>query len=274
MPGTEPSDGRLPSGILEPWHLGNLDASESWEDRMSQTRKLFFKLYGVQAEGSFTSNCQGQERASVPSASYASGSGTSSTADTEAAYEEKTLVKFHHVDHFTFSYLFPVDFRIYSVRKLTDLSSLLSDGEPMGAFGYGLAGRGGRRGIISASTWTFPLRQMHGRRVLGSGLGRGAIASLMTPRSRFRSACDLQPRRGLRQDDGLPQVVEFPGPLVPLSAFFAKSRDPVCRGFRKLAMAAMTQEPEALSSAAVPRTLTLSFVFVLGALNVVNLDFF
>lgn len=109
-------EARLPPGTFEARHLDDLEEAESWEERMSQTRKLFFKLYGVQAEGSSTSSGQSEEPAGTTSTGPSSFS-ASRSSDTETAYEEKTLVKLHYVDHFTFSYLFPEDFRISSVRK-------------------------------------------------------------------------------------------------------------------------------------------------------------
>lgn len=255
-------DGWLPVGTSEALFWDSLEVTESWEDQVNRTRKLFFKLYGVQSEGSSTGN--GQDSAPTFTASGASSFNASRNADTETAYEEKTLVKLHHVDHFTFSYLFPEEFRICSVRKLKDLSSLLSDREPLGAFGYGLAGRGWRGRIPSGSTW--PPQQMLGKRVLSPGLRREAIAALMNPSSRHRAACDLQSvsRRNLRQDDGLPQVIEFTGPLVPLAAFFAKSRDGACRGSLKRTLATAAEKPAAASPAAVPKT--LSYGAVLGIL--------
>ena len=137
-------------------------------------------------------------------------------------------------------------------HRLTDLSSVLSDGEPIGAFGYGLAGRGGRQRIFPSATWRRPPALRRGQRSLISGLRREATASLVAPSSRRRRACDLQPmaRRDLRQDDGLTRVMEFPGPLVPLAAFFAKSRDPVCRSLRKRLVPAVMEKQVAPSSSA------------------------
>ncbi|CDJ65840.1 hypothetical protein, conserved [Eimeria necatrix] len=120
-----------PAGVSESTNLMN--RMESWEERMRRTRSLFFKLYGVQTEAAATGNSQ-HASASVSPAG-ANSIGPSRSADTETAFEEKTLVKLQAVDHFLYSYLFPQEFRISSVRKLTDLSSVLSDGEPVGAFG-------------------------------------------------------------------------------------------------------------------------------------------
>lgn len=114
-------EGRPSSGARQEMEGG--DELQSWEDRMRQTRNLFFKLYGVQTEGSPTTNSTSSSNHNLhPTASLGT-SGTNSVstnrnADTDtAAFEEKTLVKLQAVDHFLFSYLFPEDFRISSVRK-------------------------------------------------------------------------------------------------------------------------------------------------------------
>ncbi|KAL8451942.1 hypothetical protein Emed_001677 [Eimeria media] len=245
-------------GLTEPsssqWD--SMEASESWEDKTRQTRKLFFKLFGVEPEGSSASSGQ------VDGSGGASGFSASRSIEEETLpLDERTLVKLHHVDHFTYSYLFPEDFRICSVRKLTDLSSLLSDGEPIGAFGYGLAGRGGRRQMLSGSKWHCPSQQARGQRFLNSGLRRDSIMSLVFRR---KSGCDgfATPRRRLRSDDGLPQVFEFPGPLVPLAAFFPKSRDPACRASRKRSVATVMQKTATVTSAAEPKVFSCEIVFV------------
>ncbi|KAL8449180.1 hypothetical protein Emag_003700 [Eimeria magna] len=249
--------GRQRFGLTESYsHWGLMEASESWEDKIRQTRKLFFKLFGVEPEGSSASSGQvnGTDGASGLSASR-------STEDDPLPLVERTLVKLNHVDHFTYSYLFPEDFRICSVRKLTDLSSLLSDGEPIGAFGYGLAGRGGRRQTLSGSKWHCPSQQARGQRFLSTGWRRDTIMSLV---SRRKSGCDVYPtpRRRLPTDDGLPQVFEFPGPLVPLAAFFPKSRDPACRAKRKRPVATVMQKATTMTSAAEPKVFSCIIVFV------------
>lgn len=260
-------EGRLPA---QSRYLGGLESAESWEDRVIQTRKVFYRLYGVQAAGSSTSEVRVSEPASILTAGTSGGFSAGRSAETETAYEEKTLVKLHHVDHFTFSYLFPEDFRICSVRKLTDLTSLLSDGEPIGAFGYGLAGRGGRRRIFSSSKRPCPPQHMSGH-IPGLEWRRHRSLPLTYPTSRRRGAGDVsKSRRSLRQDvGGFPQVMEFPGPLVPLAAFFAKSRDPACRGYRKRARTALTQKPSAQSSVAEPKTLSSAVVIVALVINLV-----
>lgn len=133
--------------------------------------------------------------------------------------------------------------------RLTDLSSVLSDGEPVGAFGYGLAGRGGRRRISLSSMWRCHPQQRRLPGVLASRFRREPLGSLVSTNSRQRRSCDYHPvaRHGLRQDDG---VVEFPGPLVPLAAFFAKSRDPTCRGLHKRTVNTTAEKHAVLSSAA------------------------
>lgn len=138
----------------------------------------------------------------------------------------------------------------------------MSDGEPIGAFGYGLAGRGGRRRI--APGWHCPPQQMRVQRVLGSALRKDGIGFGMDRKSRHVvGSTDSQSilRRSL-QEEGLPQVMDFHGPLVPLAAFFAKSRDPVCRGYRRRAIAHVKQMPAARSSAAEFKTPSFAPVLV------------
>ncbi|KAL8275677.1 hypothetical protein Esti_000240 [Eimeria stiedai] len=255
--GDDARSGRQRFGMTESsshWDLTG--ASESWEDKTKQTRKLFFKLFGVEPEASSASSGQ------VDGTGAATGlSASRSTEEEVLPLDERTLVKLHHVDHFTYSYLFPEDFRICSVRKLTDLSSLLSDGEPIGAFGYGLAGRGGRRQTLSGSKWHCPSQQARGQRPRSSGWLRDTMMPLV---SRRKSGCDgyATPRRLLRTDDGLPQVFEFPGPLVPLAAFFPKSRDPACRVNSKRPAATVVQKAETLTSAAEVKVFSCEVVFV------------
>ena len=101
------------------------DELQSWEDRMGQTRSLFFKLYGVQTDGSPTASTSSSNNSSSSKSSQQQPAtpGTnavpaSRSAETDtAAYEERTLVKLQAVDHFLFSYLFPEDLRVSSVRK-------------------------------------------------------------------------------------------------------------------------------------------------------------
>ncbi|CDJ34160.1 uncharacterized protein EMH_0060570 [Eimeria mitis] len=268
-------------------HMESGEGLQSWEERMQQTRRLFFKLYGVQTESSPTANNSSSSSSSSSQQSPANGVGTaganavntSRNADTDtAAFEEKTLVKLQAVDHFLFSYLFPEDFRIYSVRKLTDLSSVLSDGEPVGAFGYGLAGRGGRRRISSASAWRCHAQQRRGpSSLIGSRFRREPMVPRMAAGLRPAGACDLQAtyaRQAGRQYDG---VVEFPGPLVPLAAFFAKSRDPTCRGLPRRPVRAVAEKQAALGAAASMPSPLLSvhwYLCSVGALVAILFAFF
>ncbi|OEH77358.1 hypothetical protein cyc_02883 [Cyclospora cayetanensis] len=246
------------------YELGKLEQLESWETRMSQTRKLFFKLYGVQEEAESAAGGQSQQPTASQSAGGSNGHGSGRSSDAEAPYEEKTLVKLHHVDHFTFSYLFPEDFRICSVRRLTDLSSVLSVGEPIGAFGYGLAGRGGRRRIPSNSAWRCPPQQRRGQRILGFGMRRAEMAPIVDSITR-RRLCGLHstPWRAVRDGDRQSNIMEFPGPLVPLAAFFMKRRDGACKVFHSRAEATMMEKQAPMSSAAKS-----SFVFHRAALVV------
>lgn len=98
-------------------YLVSPEPAESWESRLRRTRMLFFKLYGVQTESASVSNGSQSEASPNLQAGGSSRKSQSRSSDAEAVYEEKTLVKLHHVDHFTFSYLFLEDFRICSVRK-------------------------------------------------------------------------------------------------------------------------------------------------------------
>ncbi|KAL8427815.1 hypothetical protein Efla_005423 [Eimeria flavescens] len=254
-------EGRLPVGLSDSQYWGMLGLLESWEEQMSQTRKLFFKLFGVQSEDASAANEQNQGPATNATADSSGGPSASRGAEEETTYEDKTLVKLHHVDHFTFSYLFPEDFRICSVRKLTDLWSLLSDGEPIGAFGYGLAGRGGRQQTLSGSKWHCPPQTAGSQRLLGSKWRRDALMSVMSLR---KSACDAHAmaRRKARSEDGLPELLEFPGPLVPLAAFFAKSRDPACRAHRKQSVSTVVKQVASVPSAAELKVLSSGIVFV------------
>ncbi|CDJ42720.1 hypothetical protein, conserved [Eimeria tenella] len=101
-----------PGSMSESTNLMN--RMESWEERMRRTRSLFFKLYGVQTEAATGSSQHASASSSPPGANSIS---PSRSADTETAFEEKTLVKLQAVDHFLYSYLFPQEFRISSVRK-------------------------------------------------------------------------------------------------------------------------------------------------------------
>ncbi|KAL8430189.1 hypothetical protein ACSSS7_006096 [Eimeria intestinalis] len=111
--GGDTRNGRQRFGLTEPpAHWDSMGAGESWEDKTKQTRKLFYKLFGVEPEGSSASSGQ------VDGTGGASGLSASRPTEEEALQlDERTLVKLHHVDHFTYSYLFPEDFRICSVRK-------------------------------------------------------------------------------------------------------------------------------------------------------------
>lgn len=59
--------------------------------------------------------------------------------------------------------------------------------------------------------------------------------------------------------------MEFPGPLVPLAAFFAKSRDPACRGSRRRRAAAVKQSAVPATSGGASKPLSLFSAVVLGA---------
>lgn len=253
-----------PAALAERQYGDAGEPTESWEKRVSQTRRLFFLLYGVQEEGLTRTEGQSEQHTSAVTVEGIAALSTGQSLDEDAAYEEKTLLKLHHVDHFTFSYLFPEDFRICSVRKLTGLSSLLSDGESLGAFGYGLAGRGGRRRIFSGSSWQCSAKKMRG---LNTEMRRDEISSLMAPNAFRRKMCDLQStgRSSIRQDGGFPLVMEFPGPLVPLAAFFAKSRDPACRGSRRRRAAAVMHNAAPATSGVASKPLSLFSAVILGA---------
>ncbi|CDI85280.1 hypothetical protein, conserved [Eimeria praecox] len=268
-----------PATLELPHMMDNGEELQSWEDRMRQTRSLFFRLYGVQTEGTQTpSSSHSQQQPTAPLGNTGTNSvpASRSTDSDTAAFEEKTLVKLEAVDHFLYSYLFPEELRISSVRKLTDLSSVLSDGEPVGAFGYGLAGRGGRRRISSNTAWRC-LSQQRRPSLFGSRFRRESLGPRMAAGIRQGRGCDTHSttvRQGGRQHDG---VVEFPGPLVPLAAFFAKSRDPTCRGLPKRSVAAVAEKQTALSAAAsmpLPHMSVHLYLASVGALVPILFAFF
>lgn len=105
------------AALAERHYADAAEPTESWEKRVSQTRRLFFLLYGIQEEGLASTDGQSEQHAFGITADGTAVLSTGRSLDEDTAYEEKTLLKLQHVDHFTFSYLFPEDFRICSVRK-------------------------------------------------------------------------------------------------------------------------------------------------------------
>lgn len=121
------------------------------------------------------------------------------------------------------------------VSRLTDYTSLVNDGESVGAFGYGLAGRLERR-RCSSPLRSYRLRSSAPLR-LPHGFDFGNLVSLSSSSSLLDGCVKGRVKvfAGRRPSEEGLQQVEFPGPLAPLAAFFAKSRDPVCRGIRSKA---------------------------------------
>lgn len=94
------------------------DVVESWEEKMMQTRRLFWRLFGIQADpdAEISHIPLDQESGKTRLESEYQARDWRSNRP-EPAFEHRMLVKFHHVDHFAFSYLFPENYRISSVRK-------------------------------------------------------------------------------------------------------------------------------------------------------------
>ena len=97
---------RVSTGVSDQLKMDGAESAESWEERMNQIRKLFFQLYAIQEDDSLALNTRLNQRGTSLPEDGSSGSSSVRNSNAEPAYGGKTLLKLHHVDHFTFSYLF------------------------------------------------------------------------------------------------------------------------------------------------------------------------